>query len=129
MTEQELTMRMDELIKILNLVKKVTSMRWDNPGVILGLLNGMLDTERDESVMVFSTESLIDFMRNWNSCVGRTVKHYDEKDMLRLTKNILNIYDKDAEPIMHILDSMLEDRNGRPIVQFCANLLNDIRHQ
>ena len=129
MTEQELTMRMDELIKILNLVKKVTSMRWDNPGVILGLLNGMLDTERDESVMVFSTESLTDFMRNWNSCVGRTVKYYDEKDMLRLTKNILNIYEKDAEQTMHILDSMLEDRNGRPIVQFCANLLNDIRHQ
>jgi hypothetical protein len=98
MTEQELTMRMDELIKVLDLVKKVTSMRWDNPGVILGLLNGMLDTERDESVMVFSTESLIDFMRNWNSCVRRTVKHYDEKDMLRLTKNILNIYEKDAEP-------------------------------
>ena len=128
MTEQELTMRMDELIQILDLVKKVTSMRWDNPGVILGLLNGMLDTEKDESVMVFSTESLIDFMRNWNSCVGRTVKHYDEKDMLRLTKNILNIYDKDAEPIMYILDSMLDDRNGRPIVQFCAILLNDIRH-
>ncbi|MDY0387919.1 MAG: hypothetical protein RBT65_12505 [Methanolobus sp.] len=128
MTEQELTMRMDELIKILDFVKKVTSMRWDNPGVILGLLNGMLDTERDESVMVFSTESLTDFMRNWNSCVRRTVKHYDEKDMLRLTKSILNIYEKDAEPIMHILDSMLEDRNGRPIVQFCANLLNDIRH-
>ena len=103
--------------------------RSDNPGVILGLLNGMLDTERDESVMVFSTESLTDFMRNWNSCVGRTVKYYGEKDMLRLTKNILNIYEKDAEPIMHILDSMLEDRNGRPIVQFCANLLNDIRHQ
>jgi len=128
MTEQELTMRMDELIKILDFVKKVTSMRWDNPGVILGLLNGMLDTERDESVMVFSTESLTDFMRNWNSCVRRTVKHYDEKDMLRLTKSILNIYEKDAEPIMHILDSMLEDRNGRPVVQFCANLLNDIRH-
>ena len=128
MTEQELTLRMDELIKILDFVKKVTSMRWDNPGVILGLLNGALDTERDESVMVFSTESLIDFMRNWNSCVRRTVKHYDEKDMLRLTKNILNIYEKDAEPIMHILDSMLEDRNGRPVVQFCANLLNDIKH-
>jgi hypothetical protein len=128
MTEQELTMRMDELIKILDFVKKVTSMRWDNPGVILGLLNGMLDTERDESVMVFSTESLNDFMRNWNSCAKRTSKYYDEKDMLRLTKNILNIYEKDAEPIMHILDSMLDDRNGRPIVQFCANLLNDIRH-
>lgn len=128
MTEQELTMRMDELIQILDLVKKVTSMRWDNPGVILGLLNGVLDTEKDESVMAFSTESLIDFMRNWNSCVRRTVKHYDEKDMLRLTKNILNIYEKDAEPIMHILDSMLEDKNGSPIVQFCANLLNDIRH-
>jgi hypothetical protein len=103
-------------------------MRWDNPGIILGLLNGMLDTEKEESVMVFSTESLTDFMRNWNSCVRRTVKYYDEKDMLRLTKSILNIYEKDAEPIMHILDSMLEDKNGRPIVQFCANLLNDIRH-
>lgn len=128
MTEQELTMRMDGLIEILDLVKEVTSMRWDNPGVILGLLNGMLDTDRDESVMVFSTESLIDFMRNWNSCVRRTAKHYEEKDMLRITKSILNIYEKDAEPIMHILDSMLEDKNGRPIVQFCANLLNDIRH-
>jgi len=128
MTEQEFTRRMDELIQILDLVKKVTSMRWDNPGVILGLLNGILDTEKDESVMIFSTESLIDFMRNWNSCVRRTVKYYDEKDMLRLTKSILNIYEKDAEPIMHILDSMLEDKNGRPIVQFCANLLNDIRH-
>jgi len=128
MTEKELKVRMTELMEILDLVKTVTSMRWDNPGVILGLLNGMLDTDRDESVMVFSTESLIDFMRNWNSCVRRTVKHYDEKDMLRLTRSILNIYDKDAEPIMHILDSMLEDKNGSPIVQFCANLLNDIRH-
>jgi hypothetical protein len=48
--------------------------------------------------------------------------------MLRITKSILNIYEKDAEPIMHILDSMLEDKNGKPIVQFCANLLNDMRH-
>ena len=128
MTEQELTMRMDGLIQILDIVKKVTSMRWDNPGVIFGLLNGMLDTERDESVMVFSTESLTDFIRNWNSCVRRTSKYYDEKDMLRLTKSILNIYEKDAEPIMYILDSMLDDKNGRQIVQFCANLLNDIKH-
>lgn len=128
MTEKELKVGMTELMEILDLVKTVTSMRWDNPGVILGLLNGMLDTEKDESVMVFSTESLIDFMRNWNSCVRRTVKHYGEKDMLRITRSILSIYDKDAEPVMHILDSMLEDKNGKPIVQFCANLLNDIRH-
>ena len=78
----------------------------------------MLETERDESVMVFSTESLTDFMRNYNSCVKRTARYYEEKDMLRLTKSILNIYEKDAEPIMHILDSMLEDRNGLPSQSF-----------